>query len=113
MFATQTFWAPFLGFFFRGPASERISVAHVIITQMHTRVNAVRIKRNIHTDVDISFPSMLNIFAEDLHIHTNLLAPLCLLYPLLHVEGMVSRDSVLLHLGRVLGSVHLGIRLEK
>ena len=56
---------------------------------------------------------MLAISTEDLTVHTNLLAPLCLLYRIFQIEGEITGDSVLVHLGRVVDSVHLGIRLDK
>ena len=55
---------------------------------------------------------MLDVFIEDLSVHTNVLAPLCLLFRVLQIEGEVSGDNVLVHLGRVVGWVHMGIRLD-
>ena len=66
----------------------------------------------IKSNVDISSPPMLDIFIKDLLVHTNLLVPQCLLYRVLQIEGEVSGDGVLVHLGRVVGWVHLGIRLD-
>ena len=54
---------------------------------------------------------MLNIVVKDLPMHTNLLAPLCVMDGELLIEGEVSGDSVLVHLGRIAGWVHVGIKL--
>ena len=56
---------------------------------------------------------MLDIFTKYLCVHTNLLSPLCLLYRTRQIKGEVTGDSVLVYLGRVVGWVHLGIRLDK
>ena len=55
---------------------------------------------------------MLNIFVNGLAVHTTFFPISCLLYRVLQIEGEVSGDSVLVHLGRVVGWVHLWIRLD-
>ena len=68
--------APFVGtFFFLGPARARGSVAGVLIREcIHVSLR-LRVYDNIKSNVDISSPLLLDIFIEDLPVHT-LLSPL-------------------------------------